>query len=979
MEQLIVVIIEKRHLGLTLIPYWAEMEETPQVQVKDPVLPEHLKDNAQTLPKSQQEIVKILWEINEQSLFKRFSRQKTLKLFYDALTPKMMESQVRPLMEKTISQALEIVAMDDTPLFYKNPNFSHIYPSDRIKVSPLYDHTNFNFTLDETGLTYSLRICSGDKEMGLTHKDVLEITLDPANVLINNRLYRFQNIDAKKFRPFQSKTQIRIPERSVETYMSSFVETCVRDHTVTAEGFNIINKDASLTPILSMEQDLGQHPILVLKFRYEKREYLAGTRSKVFVNLENENNRYTFYRFQRDLDSEQRLQSLLNEKGLRNIGESQYIPASINPVNEGEVYGIVEWLNHHSKTLIQEGFEVNQSFFADNYYTGEVKLDIVFEEDNDWFDVNAVLFIEGYKIPFQKFRKHIIHQKREYQLPNGTYFIIPAEWFTRYGDLMHFTKEEDDRLLLDKMHFNLLETAKEDEASPEWQERITELQRLNKAELLPTPEGLKAELRHYQSEGYSWMQLLNKNRFGGILADDMGLGKTIQTIALLLDHYGQSEESAAPVAESQLDLFNQPITGFNKSNKPATLIVMPTSLVHNWDNEIRKFAPQLKTYIYTGSNRIKSKDIGKILRHYHVVLTSYGVVRNDYEYLSHYPFLYLILDESQNIKNPTSKIYRAVSELKASHHLVLTGTPIENALVDLWAQMNFVNNGLLGNLNFFKNHYAAPIERGRDESKEEKLRQLINPFILRRTKEMVAKELPPVTEQVLTCDMTPEQRQFYDREKSGIRNELLKAIEHTGINKNAILALQALTRLRQVANHPILVDDTYKGSSGKYQQIFENLENIINEKHKVLIFSSFVKDLELIEAELNQRKWKYAKLIGATRDRESAVKDFTDHQDCRIFLISLKAGGVGLNLVEADYVFVLNPWWNPAAESQAINRAHRIGQTKNVFVYKFISTDTIEEKIARLQAKKLELADTFISSNNPLKELSQEEIKELFA
>ncbi|MBI9060810.1 MAG: DEAD/DEAH box helicase [Marinilabiliaceae bacterium] len=979
MEQLIVVIVEKRHLGLTLIPYWAEMDETPQVQIKDPVLPEHLKENTLTLPKAQQEIVTILWEINEQSLFKRFSRQKTLKLFYDALTPKMMDSQVRPLMEKTISQALEIVALDDTPLFYKNPNFSHIYPSDRIKVSPLYDQTNFNFTLNETGLTYSLRICSGDKEMGLTHKDVLEITLEPANILINNRLYRFQNIDAKKFRPFQSKTQIRIPERSVDTYMSSFVETCVRDHAVSAEGFTIINKDASLTPILSMEQDLGQHPILVLKFRYEKREYLAGTRSKVFVNLEKENNHYTFYRFQRELETEQKLQTLLNEKGLRNISESQYIPASINPVNEGEVYGIVEWLNHHSKSLTEEGFEVNQSFFSENYYTGEVKLDIVFEEDNDWFDVNAVLFIEGHKIPFNNFRKHIIQQKREYRLPNGAYFIIPAEWVTRYGDLMHFTKEKDDRLLLDKMHFNLLETAKQDEASPQWQERINELQRLNKAELLPIPDGLKTELRHYQSEGYSWMQLLNKNRFGGILADDMGLGKTIQTIALLLDHYGQSEEPAAPIVEGQLDLFNQPITGFNKSNKPATLIVMPTSLVHNWDNEIRKFAPQLKTYIYTGSNRIKSKDIGKILRHYHVVLTSYGVVRNDYEYLSHYPFLYLILDESQNIKNPTSKIYRAVSELKASHHLVLTGTPIENALVDLWAQMNFVNNGLLGNLNFFKNHYAAPIERGKDEAKEEKLRQLINPFILRRTKEMVAKELPPVTEQVLTCDMTPEQRQFYDREKSGIRNELLKAIEHTGINKNAILALKALTRLRQVANHPILVDDTYTGSSGKYQQIFENLENIINEKHKVLIFSSFVKDLELIEAELKERKWKYAKLIGATRDRESAVKDFTKNQDCRIFLISLKAGGVGLNLVEADYVFILNPWWNPAAESQAINRAHRIGQTKNVFVYKFISTDTIEEKIARLQAKKLELADTFISSNNPLKELNQEEIKELFA
>jgi SNF2 family DNA or RNA helicase len=310
---------------------------------------------------------------------------------------------------------------------------------------------------------------------------------------------------------------------------------------------------------------------------------------------------------------------------------------------------------------------------------------------------------------------------------------------------------------------------------------------------------------------------------------------------------------------------------------------------------------------------------------------------------------------------------------------VLTGTPIENALVDLWAQMNFVNNGLLGNLNFFKNHYAAPIEKKRDESKEHKLRQLINPFILRRTKDMVAKDLPPVTEQTLICDMTEDQQKFYEREKSGIRNELMKAIEQTGVNKNAILALQALTKLRQIANHPALVDEDYKGSSGKYEQIFQKLNNAISENHKVLIFSSFVKDLELIEKDFISQKIKYAKLTGSTTDRQKVIKSFTDDEDCRVFLISLKAGGVGLNLIEADYVFVLNPWWNPAAEAQAINRAHRIGQTKNVFVYKFISADSIEEKIARLQERKTELADTFITTNNPIKDLSETELRELFA
>jgi len=401
--------------------------------------------------------------------------------------------------------------------------------------------------------------------------------------------------------------------------------------------------------------------------------------------------------------------------------------------------------------------------------------------------------------------------------------------------------------------------------------------------------------------------------------------------------------------------------------------------VHNWANEIAKFAPQLKIYLYTGNNRTKSKEIGKILKHYHIVLTSYGIARNDIEYLKNYNFQYLILDESQNIKNPGSKIYQAVSELKANHKLVLTGTPIENALVDLWAQMNFVNNGLLGNLNFFKNHFAGPIEKKQDENKEQKLRQLINPFILRRTKEMVAKELPPVTEQTLVCDMTEDQQKFYEREKSGIRNELLKAIEQTGVNKNAILALQALTKLRQIANHPALVDESYTGSSGKYEQIFEKLGNAISENHKVLIFSSFVKDLELIEKDLQKQNIKYSKLTGSTTDRQKVINAFTNDESCRVFLISLKAGGVGLNLIEADYVFVLNPWWNPAAEAQAINRAHRIGQTKNVFVYKFIAAESIEEKIAKLQEKKMALADSFITTNNPLKDLSETELQELFA
>ncbi len=981
MEQFVAVITEKRNIGLTLIPYFAESGQENYLGLNEQVTIDHFKSNQFQFTEAQKEVVKLLSEVNEQNLFKQFSKQKTLKLFFDKLDPKYAEDHIRPFIDKKISKALEILALDGTPIYYKNPKYSRIYNSDQIKVNATFDEAIFSFTLDHTGLKYTLKIMKGEQTMGLTNRELIELTSQPANFIINNRLFRFENIDSKKFKPFLRVNHVLVKLLSVKTYMSTFVKTSIRNHKVEAIGFDIEDKKVDMKAILSLEKDLAHNPVLTLKFKYDNKEYLAGTKSSVFVDMLKNKREYTFYRLKRDKYKEGEVVNTLKQYGLKQVGESQYQPEHIDAFATDQISSMVEWLNTNSAALLQSNILISQSGFDEVFYTGKVKLTVAYTEDNDWFDINAVIVIGEFKIPFHKIRQNILKGNREYILPNGEHFIIPLEWFSRFTDLMHFVEVKGDKMQLDKMHFNLLEKDKLKDVSPDWYKRVEELVNEDKTLVLDSPEGLNAELRHYQQEGYSWMQLLNKNKFGGILADDMGLGKTIQTISMLLAQYNSEDDARNEpnTPTEQLSMFDKKISGFNKSNLPASLIVMPTSLVHNWANEIKKFAPSLKIYLYTGTNRVKSKDIGQILRHYHIVLSSYGVVRNDIEYLKNYRFHYVICDESQNIKNPGSKIYQAISSLQCDNKLVLTGTPIENALVDLWAQMNFVNNGLLGNLNFFKNHYAGPIEKKKSEEKELKLRQIITPFILRRTKEMVAKELPPVTEQVLLCDMTEDQQKFYEREKSGIRNELLKAIEQTGVNKNAILALKALTKLRQIANHPSLVDESYAGTSGKYQQIFEKLDNVISEKHKVLIFSSFVKDLELIEKDLNLKKIKYSKLIGSTTNRQKAISDFTKNEDCRVFLISLKAGGVGLNLVEADYVFVLNPWWNPAAESQAINRAHRIGQTKNVFVYKFISTESIEEKILKLQERKLELADTFITTNNPLKDISKNELKELFA
>ena len=315
--------------------------------------------------------------------------------------------------------------------------------------------------------------------------------------------------------------------------------------------------------------------------------------------------------------------------------------------------------------------------------------------------------------------------------------------------------------------------------------------------------------------------------------------------------------------------------------------------------------------------------------------------------------------------------------LRAEHRLVLTGTPVENSLTDLWTQLNFVNPGLLGSLAFFRREFARPIEKNYEEEKEARLRKIIQPFIMRRTKEMVVKELPPVTEQVIQCDMSDEQAAVYEKEKSAVRNTILENIESMGIEKSAIIVLQGLMRLRQLANHPVMTDESYSGGSGKFDAVTHNIANVVAEGHRILIFSSFVKHLELFPGWLEKNGIGYTMLTGSTRERGKVIGNFRNNDNIKVFLISLKAGGIGLNLTEADYVFILDPWWNPASEIQALSRAHRIGQEKRVFVYRYISGNTIEEKIQRLQERKSRLADTFIEANNPLGDLDINEMLEI--
>ena len=445
------------------------------------------------------------------------------------------------------------------------------------------------------------------------------------------------------------------------------------------------------------------------------------------------------------------------------------------------------------------------------------------------------------------------------------------------------------------------------------------------------PEGLNANLRPYQLEGLSWMQSLRQLEVGGVLADDMGLGKTLQTLAHIL-----CEKNAG------------------RLDRPA-MIVMPTSLIPNWLDEAAHFTPQLKVLALYGATR---KKYFAHLNDYDVILTTYALLPKDIEHLAKLPLHLLVLDEAQYIKNPGSKATEAACELVARQRLCLSGTPLENHLGELWSLFHFLLPGWLGDVKTFNRDYRVPIERQGSDERLQHLNARIKPFLLRRTKEQVATELPPKTEIIHWVDLNEAQRDVYEAMRLAMDKKVRDEITRKGVGRSQIIILEALLKLRQVCCDLRLVSDTppKKGStSGKLDSLMLMLEELFAEGRRILLFSQFTSMLGLIEAELKKRKVPYAILTGQTRDRRTPVKDFQSGK-LQIFLISLKAGGVGLNLTEADTVIHYDPWWNPAAENQATDRAYRIGQEKPVFVYKMIARGTVEEKIQHLQQEKSDLA-----------------------
>ncbi|MBC7381664.1 MAG: DEAD/DEAH box helicase [Bacteroidia bacterium] len=610
-----------------------------------------------------------------------------------------------------------------------------------------------------------------------------------------------------------------------------------------------------------------------------------------------------------------------------------------------------EW---REKDIIILGFN---ELAKNNINPYKAKVTVHVSSGINWFNTSLQVQFGRQKVMLKHLHKSIRDKSRFVQLDDGTLGVLPKEWIEKFNNYFKTGVVFEEQLRTPTINYSAIEKyydnealSKEAKASiKKYRSALSTFERIENTEV---SQAFRGVLRPYQKQGLNWLNFLDEFNFGGCLADDMGLGKTIQIIAFILS---QREK--------------------HKHN--VNLIVVPTSLIFNWQEEVARFAPSIKIHTLHGTNRVKFTNA---FNNYEIVLTTYGMLLSDINFLKDYHFNYIFLDESQAIKNPESQRYKAVRMLQSKNKIVLTGTPFENNTMDIYGQMSFACPGLLGSKQYFNEQYAIPIDQFKDSKNAIELQQKIHPFLLRRTKQQVATELPAKTEMIIYCEMNPKQRKIYDTYEQEVRS-YIAATHDEELPKSSMYVLKSLTKLRQLCNSPALVSEVdYAGeTAAKIEVIVEAVENKSAE-HKILIFSQFVTMLDLIKNELDAKNINYEYLTGNTKNRSAKVKSFQNNESVRVFLVSLKAGGTGLNLTEADYVYLVDPWWNPAAENQAIDRCYRIGQKKNVVAVRLICPHTIEERIMQMQKLKRELEGELIKTDTAiLKSLNKKDLLALFS
>lgn len=836
----------------------------------------------------------------------------------------------------------------------KDPAENHRIHIKKQKLIPLLE-----FTKNDQGIEYAFYLRNLENIITPKDQNIQILLNDPSWVIINKGIYQIENLNANKLKPFFDKEKITIANKHLKTYLEKVIVPIIKNIDIVTHGFEVVTCSKIVSYHIEVIQDFLQN-IYIAKvvFQYDNAhfEYHSTKTTSSNVDLEDPGE-ILITQTKRDKEAESKIIDLLTSRGLQ-VNNNLLLETSASQSNP---YAVIEWLVSQKSQLEEIGFAIVLPKFDDrtvNLASYDIKLST--HKKSDWFDIKGVIIIGDQEIPFAKFISYIKRNDRFFPINDNEVFIIPQEWMTKYKKLADFGKTKDKAVQIPKSNYTILENI----IPPE------EISLDGTSEhLYEVPAKLNATLRPYQKEGLNWLIQHYYNQLGACLADDMGLGKTLQTIAMLVF----AKEKIVPKNEQtqvvHLDLFSDPL---EIKTYLKALIVLPSSLVFNWAQEILKFAPHLNIVKYTGSER---KKLTPYLETYDIILTTYTTVAKDLNVLEKIEFQYLITDESQQIKNKESKIFKAVNRIPAKHKISLSGTPIENSLSDLWSQMEFINPGMLGTFPFFKEHFKIPIEKHQNQERIQELKTLIDPFILRRTKEQVAKDLPELSEQIIYTEMQSEQQKAYESQKSAARNALL-GIDSDKINK--INIINTLTKLRQLANHPKLIDQHSKNSSGKFEDVTHYLSTLVKSNKKILVFSSFVSHLAIYEDWCRQQNVSYVTLTGQTKasDREQVVNEFQQNDQIALFFISLKAGGVGLNLTKASYVVILDPWWNPFIEKQAIARSHRIGQSNKVMVSRFITKSSIEEKILQLQDKKKGLSDEIIDIDI-IPEYIEEELSQL--
>jgi non-specific serine/threonine protein kinase len=799
------------------------------------------------------------------------------------------------------------------------------------------------------GLKLATQVVAGDRVLPLRRREARVVVAEPLWLLLEDALVQVKSSSGVAS-ALLDYPELTIPHEDQDAFLDQHLLPLTRHVAVRGDMIEWQDIDAEPQPRLYLSES-PEGLAAELRFGYGPYE-LPYDKQLPDTSTQRQPGTTTLARIARRPEREQAAWQDLGSYGLKRTTDPGILQLKKNVQP-------IDFLLHQVPRLAEAGYTIYGEEALTTARINRNKPMISFNVSSgiDWFDVSAVVSYGDLAVQLKDIRAAIKKREKYVKLADGTIGALPDEWIENYRHLLALGQEHGDVLRFSPHHITMLDQLLSDadraRADAEFERRRERLRGFEAIQPHPLPTTFQGELRPYQKFGYDWLHFLREYGFGGCLADDMGTGKTIQTLAFLESLYEEQPDAK------------------------ASLIVMPRSLLFNWQREAEKFTPELAVYVQADQGRAaEAAEFDK----YDLVLTTYGTMLRDVELLRQYQFKYLILDESQAIKNPLAETSKAARLLRGDHRLVLTGTPIENSTQELWSQFAFLNPGLLGNLDYFREEFVNPIERQQNGDTAQFLRKMVFPFILRRTKDQVAADLPPRSEEILTCDMEPAQRKAYNKQRDYYRALLLGLIDEDGMNDARMKVLEGLLRLRQICNHPRLVDAKYKGASGKFELLLETLDTLRAEGHRALVFSQFVQMLTIVRDALDARGVPYCYLDGQTRDRQGAVDRFQTDDSVPFFLISLKAGGVGLNLTAADYVIHIDPWWNPAVEMQATDRTHRIGQDKPVFVYKLIARDSVEEKILQLQAHKRELVEQVIGAEGGVfKSLTREDIEVLFS